>query len=209
MSSPLPGRLPVGVAAIAWGQLRRDLRAGELRLLVVAVLLAVAALTAVGFFANRLNLALARDARALLGGDAIIVSDQPTPPAFTEHATELKLRIATQAAFPSMARAPDERGGAARPVSVKAVSEADTLRGQLVVRGADAREQTLAAAPPRGQAWVDPAVLSALQLRIGDALLLGDARLTIERTIVLEPDRGAGFVNFAPRVMIAQADLEA
>jgi putative ABC transport system permease protein len=209
MSTVPPERLPVGVAAMAWRQLRRDLRAGELRLLVVAVLLAVAALTAVGFFANRLNLALARDARALLGGDAIIASDQPTPPAFAAQATELKLRTATQTAFPSMARAPDDRGGAARLVSVKAVSEAYPLRGQLVVRGADGREQTLAAAPARGQAWVDPAVLGALQLRIGDALLLGDARLVVERTIVLEPDRGAGFVNFAPRVMIAQADLAA
>src|SRR5262249_26023453 len=114
MSIAPPERLPVRVAAMAWRQLRRDLRAGELRLLLVAVLRAVAALTAVGFFANRLNLALARDARALLGGDAIIVSDQTTPPAFAARAAELRLRTATQAAFPSMARAPDDRGGAAR-----------------------------------------------------------------------------------------------
>ena len=55
-------------------QLARDFRAGELRLLVVAVMLAVAALTAVGFFADRINAGLARDARQLLGGDAIVAS---------------------------------------------------------------------------------------------------------------------------------------
>ena len=71
--------MDVGIVAMAWRQLRRDLRAGELRLLVVAVMLAVAALTAVGFLANRLNTALARDARALLGGDAIVASDLPAP----------------------------------------------------------------------------------------------------------------------------------
>ena len=189
--------------------LRRDLRAGELRLLVVAVMLAVAALTAVGFLADRLNAALARDARALLGGDAIVASDLPAPPAFAERALALKLRTATQAIFPSMARAPEARGGTARLVSLKAVSESYPLRGRLTLRGADGIEQSVAAAPPRGRAWVDAGLLGALQLSLGDTVLLGDAPFTIDRVIVLEPDRGAGFSSFAPRVMIAQADLEA
>jgi putative ABC transport system permease protein len=209
MSAPTPQALDINVAAMAWRQLQRDLRAGELRLLLVAVMLAVAALTAVGFFADRLNIALARDARALLGGDAIVATDQPTPAAFTARAAELKLRAASHASFPSMARAPENRGGAARLVSVKAVSDGYPLRGKLTVRGADGVEQQVAAAPKPGSAWVDAALLESLQLRLGDALLLGDARLTIERAIVLEPDRGAGFINFAPRVMLAQADLEA
>jgi putative ABC transport system permease protein len=57
--------------------------------------------------------------------------------------------------------------------------------------------------------WVDAALLDALQLQVGDPLLLGDARLTIARIIVIEPDRGAGFSSFAPRVMLAEADLAA
>jgi len=205
---PIP-RLDVGIVALAWRQLRRDLRAGELRLLVVAVMLAVAALTAVAFLANRLNAALERDARALLGGDAIVASDLPAPPAFAQRAEALHLRTATQAVFPSMARAPDARGGATRLVSLKAVSEAYPLRGRLTLRGADGVERSVAAAPPRGHAWVDASLLSALQLSIGDTLLLGDAPFTIDRVIVLEPDRGAGFSSFAPRVLIAQADLDA
>ena len=208
MAAPATTRLNVGIAAMAARQLRRDLRAGELRLLVVAVTLAVAALTAVGFLADRLNAALARDARALLGGDAIVASDLPAPAGFAAQAAQLKLRTATQTSFPSMARATEARGGGARLVSVKAVSEAYPLRGRLTLRGADGLEQTLAAAPARGRAWVDAAVLGSLKLSLGDALLLGDAQFTIERVITLEPDRGTGFVNFAPRVMIAQADLE-
>jgi len=208
MAAPIEPRLNVGVMALAARQLRRDLRAGELRLLVVAVMLAVAALTAVGFLANRLNAALARDARALLGGDAVVASDLPAPAAFAEQAAQMKLRTATLANFPSMARAPEARGGSARLVSVKAVSPAYPLRGRLTLRGADG-EETLAAAPAPGRAWVDAAVLGSLQLSLGDALLLGDAQFTIERVIVLEPDRGAGFAGFAPRVMIAQTDLEA
>jgi putative ABC transport system permease protein len=195
---------------LATRQLGRDLRAGELRLLMVAVLLAVAALTAVGFFADRINTGLARDARALLGGDAVVASDQPTPPVLEAKARSLGLATATSAAFPSMARAPDDKGGAARLVSVKAVGNGYPLRGALQLqRTSGGAVERVAAAPARGTVWVDAAVLDALQLRLGDALLLGDASLRIDRVIVLEPDRGAGFLGFAPRVMLHADDLAA
>jgi len=198
------------VWALAWRQLARDFRAGELRLLVVAVMLAVAALTAVGFFADRINTGLARDARQMLGGDAIVASDQPTPPAFAAKAKELGLNTATTAGFPSMGRAPDEKGGASRLVAIKAVSETYPLRGQLRLnRGAGSAETRVARAPERGTAWVDPALLDALALKVGDPLLVGDASLRIVEVIVAEPDRGAGFMSFAPRVLINALDLPA
>ncbi len=201
---------PPSIAALAWRQTRRDFRAGELRLLVVAVLLAVAALTAVGFFADRLSAGLQRDARQLLGGDAVVGSDQPLPPQIEARALALGLQVVHIAGFPSMARAPDDKGGAARLVAVKAVGPAYPLRGRLQLRaGPDSAVQTLAAAPGRGTVWVDAALLDALQLKVGDPLLLGDASFTIARQIVVEPDRGAGFSSFAPRVMLAQADLPA
>ena len=197
---------PPALWRLAWRQLARDFRAGELRLLVVAVMLAVAALSAVGFFADRIDGGLARDARQMLGGDAIVSSDQPTPAAFTDKARTLGLATATTAAFPSMGRAPDERGGASRLVTVKAVSDAYPLRGKVTLGGAPAAVGT---APERGSVWVDPALLDVLKLRVGDTLLLGDATLRIAHTIVNEPDRGVGFMAFAPRVMLNQADLAA
>src|SRR5664279_521116 len=203
------GRIP-SAWQLGWRQLLRDFRAGELRLLVVAVTLAVGALTAVGFFADRINGGLARDARQMLGGDAIVSSDQPTPPTFVERAHALGLATATMANFPSMGRAPDEKGGATRLVSVKAVSAAYPLRGKLRVRGAPgSKEVDLAAAPAPGTVWVDAAVLDSLGLAVGDSLLLGDASLKVARIIVIEPDRGAGFASLAPRVMLNDADLPA
>src|SRR5213595_3874786 len=112
----------VSLWPLAQRQLMRDFRAGELRLLMVAVTLAVAALSAVGFFADRINHGLARDARQLLGGDAIIASDQPAPAAFGSKARELGLTVATTTTFPSMGRAPDDKNSASRLVGVKAVS---------------------------------------------------------------------------------------
>lgn len=195
---------------LAWRQTLRDFRAGELRLLIVAVVLAVAALSAVGFFADRINGGLTRDAAQLLGGEALVASDAPTPTSFVAKAQALGLATASTAVFPSMGRAPDEKGGASRLVTVKAVSEAYPLRGQLTLaEAATGPERLLTGAPARGSAWADAALLDTLGLKVGDTLLLGDASLRIASIIVNEPDRGTGFLSFAPRVMLNQADLPA
>ncbi len=173
-------------------------------------MLAVAALSAVGFFADRINGGLARDARQMLGGDAIVASDQPAPAPFADKARELGLATATTAVFPSMGRAPETRGGATRLVTVKAVSDAYPLRGRVRVSDGPGTAEVLAGeAPGPGTAWVDPPLLDALGLKVGDPLLLGDATLKIARVIVIEPDRGAGFLSFAPRVLMNVADLAA
>jgi putative ABC transport system permease protein len=201
---------PAPLWRLAALQTWRDFQAGELRLLALAVVLAVAALTAVAFFADRLQSGLARDARQLLGGDAVVASDQPAPAGLAQRARDLGLQTATSAGFPSMGRAPDNRGGASRLVAVKAVSPNYPLRGQLQIKsGPEAPVQAASGGPPRGTVWVDEALLESLGLAMGDQLLLGDAAFRIDRLIVLEPDRGAGFLSFAPRVMLHEADLPA
>ncbi len=205
-----PALRPASVWLLAMRQLLRDLRAGELRLMAAAVALAVASMCAVAFFADRLQQGMAQDALALLGGDAVVASDQPLPAAFERSAAEMGLVSARSASFPSMARAEEAQGGATRLVSLKAVAPAYPLRGALQVADAvDGPVRTVAGGPAAGTVWVDAAVLDALALKVGDALLLGDARLRIAQVIVQEPDRGAGFINFAPRVLLAEADLAA
>jgi len=210
MTTPRPTTTGTSPWQLGWRTLWRDLRAGELCLLIVAVTLAVAALTAVGFFADRLNGGLARDAKQLLGGDAVVASDNPTPRAFIDKAGELGLQSLMTLGFPTMARAPDAQGGASKLVAFKAVPPGYPLRGNLKVAdspeagGADTRD-----IPAPGEAWVDAPLLDALGLKLGDPLLLGDAGFRVTRVILIEPDRGTGFVNFAPRVMINQVDLAA
>ncbi len=193
---------------LAWRTLWRDVRAGELRLLLVAVTLAVAALTSVGFFADRLQGSLERDAAQLLGGDVVVASDAPTPAAFVQRAKELGLQTVSTMGFPTMARASDAQGGAARLVALKSVQAGYPLRGSLSVATApDMPGQKTRDIPAPGEVWVDAPLLQALGLRVGDALLLGDAELRIARTIVTEPDRGSGFMSFAPRAMLNAADI--
>ncbi|MCT9810065.1 FtsX-like permease family protein [Acidovorax sp. Be4] len=198
------------VWALGWRTLWRDLRAGELRLLIVAVTLAVAALTAVGFFADRLQGGLERDARQLLGGDVVVVSDNPPPAVFAERAQQLGLQSVVTASFPTMGRAQDAQGGASRLVALKSVPVGYPLRGTLRVASAPgAADAPTREIPASGEVWVDAPLLESLGLKVGDSLLLGDSALRIGRILVLEPDRGSGFMSFAPRVMLNTTDLPA
>ena len=195
---------------LGWRTLWRDLRAGELRLLIVAVTLAVAALTTVGFFADRLKGGLQRDARQLLGGDAVLRSDEATPAVFIAKAKELGLKSAASISFPTMARATDADGGATKLAAFKAVPAGYPLRGNLQVSNAlDAKGENTRDIPAPGTAWVDPSLLDSLGLKIGQTLLMGDASFKVTRIITQEPDRGAGFISFSPRAMINAADVAA
>ena len=201
---------------LGWRNLWRDLRSGELNLLVLSVVLAVAALSAVGFFSDRLQAGLWRDARQLIGGDAVVVSDKPTAENFLQKAKQLGLKTNATLSFPSMARADDAQGGETKLVALKAVSEGYPLRGQLTLLSAEGaspsdkpKSQATRLVPSSGQAWVDPALLEVLNLKLGDPLWLGDKAFQISALIDREPDRGAGFMNFAPRVMVNQSDIPA
>ena len=201
----------VSLWTLGWRTLWRDLRSGELRLVMVAVTLAVAALTAVGFFSDRLQGGLQRDARQLLGGDAVIVSDNAPAPMWAEQARALGLESALTLSFPTMGRAPDAQGGATRLVALKSVGDGYPLRGRvrLTQDASDLNGTPTEGIPPRGQAWADAALLETLGLKLGDTLLLGDASLQLTQLIAQEPDRGSGFMSFAPRVMIGDPDLAA
>ena len=186
---------------------RRDWRAGELRFLLAALAVAVAALSAVGFFVDRMNAALERDATELLGADLLVRSDYPLRDAWRAEALARGLTSADVVSFPSMATTGRAETEDTRLVAVKAVSSAYPLRGDLRLRTKNT-ELTTKGAPQAGTVWVDTALLSLRGLRLGDVMTLGERRFTIAAEILLEKDRGAGFMNFAPRVMLALQDLE-
>jgi len=197
---------------LSWTLTRRDWRAGELRLLAAALVVAVAAISSVGFFVDRMKSALSLQARQLLGADLVIAADARPPASLAERARAAGLQVAETVNFPSMAIADAPVG--APPVavlaSIKAVSQGYPLRGAVRVAPAPAAPDAAAdGIPERGTVWVDPALLQGLDLAVGQTVQLGDSRFRIERVITLEPDRGANFVNFAPRAMIALDDLAA
>lgn len=187
----------------------RDWRTGELRFLLIALIVAVASLSSVGFFVDRMRAGMTRDAHQLLGADLLVAADQPLPPQWIQRAAAQGLQQAQTQVFPSMAQAGE--GDAARAVlsSIKAVTPGYPLRGQLRLQTASGADRPAEGIPQPGTVWVDPQILSQLDVRVGDTLKLGDLPLKIAAVIAVEPDRGSAFVNFAPRVMLGEADLAA
>lgn len=191
---------------LAWRMLGRDWRAGELRILAAALVIAVASVTSVAFFADRVRQALVQEAHQLLGGDVVLAADHPWAAAMRDAIAARGLRVAEATSFISMARA----GERAQLAGVKAVSDAYPLRGRLrVAPGLNEPDAEVEAGPPRGTVWPDERLAAALELRRGDRLELGDATFTVGAILTLEPDRSTTFFNVAPRLMMHQGDLAA
>lgn len=180
--------------------IKRSFRSSELAWLLVALTLSVAALSSVSFLADRMQRAFQFDARQLLAADLLLVADQPLPDLFIQEAQKRNLQIAQTIVFPSMATV----GEQSKLASLKAVSKKYPLRGRLKVS-----PQMLDATPAEGTVWVDPAMLASLNAKVGDQMSLGDKRFVISAILERELDRGAGFMNFAPRVMMSLDDLPA
>lgn len=188
----------------------RDWRAGELRFLMLALIVAVTALSSVGFFVDRMRAGLQRDAHQLLGGDLVVNADQPVTAAWRAEAQRRGLAVADTVAFPSMALAGKGAQSVSQLVSIKAVSSGYPLRGRVTVaQRPDGPASAAADIPAPGTVWADPALLGGLNVAVGDSLQLGEKRFTISRVIAVEPDRGAAFMNFAPRVLLRLSDLQA
>jgi putative ABC transport system permease protein len=191
---------------LALRMLTRDWRAGELTVLGLALMLAVAALTSVGFLTDRVEQALRLQSHQLLGGDLLLTADHPLPERFGREAAARGLRQAQSTVFPSMV----SLGDTALLAEIKAVSAGYPLRGSLrtapVLNAPDANASGV---PGSGEAWPDERLATTLNLAPGTSLALG--RITVQSgpVLTLEPDRGMNVFALAPRLMINLADLPA
>lgn len=200
----------LGSLTFAGRMLRRDARAGELRLLAAALVVAVAALTAVGFFADRVRQALDREAHQLLGADLLLTADHPWAPAVAAEAGRRGLRVSETRTFPSMVTLGEGAALRAQLAEIKAVGEGYPLRGALrVAPELNAPDAPAQGIPAPGAIWVDERLASALGARVGDPVTVGNAVLRVDAVLTLEPDRGVNFFSVAPRLLMNLADLDA
>jgi len=201
-----PFSRPLITWRIALRLLRQDGRSGELHLLGVALILTLAAITAVGFFTDRVASAMNRQGGDLIAADLLLESTSPLAPGYRQAAEGLGLTTAQTLVFRSILM------GAAGPqlVEVKAVDSAYPLRGQLRIREAvDGPPRAVDAGPPRGQVWVESRLLHLLAADLGEEVGLGATRPVLGALIEEEPDRGAALFALAPRVLMNLADLPA
>lgn len=190
---------------LAMRMLARDWRAGEQRLLALSLVIAVASVTTVAFFADRVARSLVSEAGQLLGADLVIVSDKPIDARLAREAQRLGLASTSAVRFPSMAQSGDKT----LLVEVKAIEHGYPLRGRLLVRNAVTGPDFTPHEPSApGEVWIDDRLMRRMGLNIGDRIGLGEREFRVASQLSEEPESSAGFFNLGPRLMMNAADLE-
>ena len=188
----------------SWRNLWRDWRGGELRILAVALVIAVTAVSAVGFFIDRVDRGIQQQAAELIAADLVISSARPVSDGTQAGAAALGLQTAHTMQFRSVAIAADKP----QLVEVKAVSQGYPFRGQLHISDAPfTADRNTDEIPASREVWVEPRLLQMLGLEVGDSLQLGAITFTISHLLTYEPDRGGDMFSVAPRVMINYSDI--
>lgn len=190
--------------------LRRDWRAGELTVLGLALMVAVASLTSVGFLTDRISQALIQESHQLLGGDLLLTSDHPLREAVRQEAGQRGLRMTDSISFPSMASSGVREAMTSQLAEIKAVAAGYPLRGTL--RKAPAPNTVDAetrAIPERGTVWLDERLAAALHVQPGAAIRIGTRDLRFAAVLTQEPDRAMSIFGMAPHLLMHIDDLAA
>ncbi|WP_373190638.1 ABC transporter permease [Halomonas sp.] len=182
----------------------RDLRAADVRALALALALAVAASTMIGFFLDRLDRGLTRQAGQLAGGDVVLEKGRPFADEVRQTLEEAGLTLSEQIDMVSMV----SRGERFQPASLKVVDSVYPHYGTVRVDRGNGIE-SLAHGPPPGEVWVAPRLALLMELEVGDRVRLGETQLEVGGVVEREPDQSAGFGNFNPRLMMHRDDLDA
>lgn len=187
----------------------RNWRSGEVKLLAAALMLAVAVVSGIAIFTDRLERTLVQESNMLLGADLIVRGSQPHNPEWSALAAEEGIEQTTAVLFSSMVYAGDHMHLA----SVKAVTDGYPLRGQLDISRIPFASQaelikTATGIPAPGEVWVDSRLLPLLHIELGDSLAVGEYELTVTQVIIREPDSASPFSFMGARVLMNMADLE-
>jgi len=171
----------------------RNWRSGEVKILAGALTLAVAVVTAISVFTDRLETALVQESASFMGADTIVGSSQPFPETWPEKITPLGVEQANTVEFVSMVFSSDTMNLA----SIKAVTDNYPLRGQLQISDIPFavkpnQIEYADSVPAPGEAWIDSRLLPLFEAQLGDEIQVGDKRLRATKVIINEPDRGGG-----------------
>lgn len=197
------------VARLAWRQLLRDLKAGDIRILIAALTLAVVAVTAVGFVTDRADRALVIEANKLLGGDAVVRGDAPITGAVRAAANAPGLRRTETVELDSMIRVGDGADATLKLGELRALGDGFPLRGSFRIVGADRSERDAEALPQPGTVWMSRAGADTLGAALGDTVTIGDSKLRLVALVLQEPDASLDYFNVAPKVFLNLSDLPA
>ncbi len=215
-----PQALHNGVWRLSLRMLRRDWHAGELRVLLAAIIIAVACVSSVSFFTDRIQQALNYQSGELLGADLRVVADHPLPTLLTNVAGR-DLRSAETRSFRSMIQTSGKgvdgltensksTPGVSHLAEIKAASAGYPLRGSLKIAPTlFAQAHVTRDLPQPGEVWVSPQLLQQLGVKVGEQLRVGYLMLRIAAVLTYEADRSGNMFSIAPRLLMNLGDLPA
>jgi len=184
-----------------------DLKAGELNLLALALIVAVGTVTIIGLFSDQIRRAILNESSSFLAADRVLSGGAEVPREYIDAAHELDIDTAQLLGFVSMIYFQSNN----QLASVKAVSPGYPLRGEMRISDASGL-RVLASGeghPQVGEAWVDRLLKARLGLALGDTIEVGLKALEVTGIILSEPDPSSGFMDFAPRLTMNWSDIEA
>jgi putative ABC transport system permease protein len=191
---------------LALRTLAREWRSGELGVLLLALIVAVAALTGVGFLVSRISAAVALQASAVLAADLRLGSPQPLDEEYFREAERRGVRSARSTNLLSVVF----NGDATQLTNIAAVTEGYPLRGRVLVADEPfARGTTAVGVPAPGEVWPDSKLLAAVGGQVGSRLAIGAAELRVARVLISRPDQNGTFAELAPNLLMNAADLPA
>ena len=191
---------------LALRTLAREWRSGELGVLLLALTVAVAALTGVGFLVSRISAAVALQASEVLAADIRLGSPQPLGDAYFTEAAQRGVRSARSTNLLSVVF----NGDASQLTNVAAVTAGYPLRGRVLTASEPFAKGTAAAGiPAAGEVWPDSKLLAAVGGHVGSQLSIGAAEFRVTRVLISRPDQGGTFAELAPNLIMNAADLPA
>ncbi len=177
----------------------RQSRSGEVLVMIAAISMAVASLSAVGFLTDRISLSIEKQASELLAADLRISSPEPIPEEWIDLAKERKLDLASSQSFPSVVYSQDGNALA----RIKAVSSMYPLRGTVRISDNDSSDEyEVKKIPSPSEVWVDQAILYRLNAEIGDEISIGNSYFKITAILRYRPDQSIGFASLSPTVLM-------
>jgi putative ABC transport system permease protein len=192
--------------ALAWRTLLREWKSGELGVLLLAITVAVAALTGVGFLVDRISLAVDNQAGEVLAADLVLESSQPIDGTSEAEARKRGLQIVQKTGLFSVVF----KGEASQLASLRAVSQGYPLRGKVKLSDEPfGAAEALVAHPGPGEVWPESRLAVALGANVGDELAIGAGTFRISRILISRPDQRATFLELAPSLLMNHADLPA
>jgi putative ABC transport system permease protein len=186
--------------------LARDLKSGEIAVLLLALLVAVASLTAVGFFTSRVARAVNQQAGEVLAADLRLESARSIDTTYDDEAARRGLQVARILSMPSVVFFGEDSS----LIALRAASEGYPLRGRLKTADQPFGPAVVASGiPGRGEAWADSRLLAKLGATVGSELAVGAAKFKVTRVLDYRPDQGVGFADLSTTLLVNMADVPA